>query len=114
LLLPEPGAPVSLAGETNLQAVVSQAIETRMKKINRHVPDVPQGIADRGTEIIERHFNAYGVKRASELPEEGKVRLSREMQQYFAVEMPGGLEIHPPAPWWTRAANWARRFFAGE
>ena len=25
-----------------------------MKKLNRHVPDVSQGIADRGTEIIER------------------------------------------------------------
>lgn len=85
-----------------------------MKKINRHVPDVSQGIADRGTEIIERHFNAYGVKRASELPEEGKVRLYREMQQYFAAEMPGGVQVNPPAPWWTRAGNWARRFFSGD
>jgi hypothetical protein len=84
-----------------------------MKKINRHVPDVSQGIADRGTEIIERHFNAYGVKRASELPEEGKVRLFREMQQYYAAEMPGGLDVRPPAPWWARAGNWARRFFSG-
>jgi hypothetical protein len=84
-----------------------------MKKINRHVPDVSQGIADRGTEIIERHFNAYGVKRASELPEEGKVRLFREMQQYYAAEMPAGVDVRPPAPWWARAGNWARRFFSG-
>jgi hypothetical protein len=85
-----------------------------MKKISRHVPDIPQTMADRGTEIIERHFNAYGVKRASDLPEEGKVHLYREMQQYFAVEMPGGVQIQPPTPWWARAGAWARRFFAGE
>jgi hypothetical protein len=85
-----------------------------MKKVSRHVPDVPQGIADRGTEIIERHFNAYGVKRASDLPEEGKVHLYREMQQYFAEEMPGGVEVKPPAPWWGRALAWIRGFFTGE
>jgi len=84
-----------------------------MKKLNRHVPDVSQGIADRGTEIIERYFTAYGVKRASDLPEEGKVRLYREMQQYFATEMPGGVEARPPASWWERAALRVRSFFAG-
>ena len=61
-----------------------------MKKINRHVPDVSQGIADRGTEIIERHFNAYGVKRASELPEEGKVRLFRRCSSTTPRKCPGG------------------------
>ena len=85
-----------------------------MKKINRHIPDVSQGIADRGTEIIERQFNAYDVKRATDLPEEGKVRLYREMQQYFAAEISGGLEIMRPTPWWTCPATWVRRFFAGE
>jgi hypothetical protein len=85
-----------------------------MKKVSRHVPDIPQGIADRGTEIIERQFNAYGVKRASDLPEEGKVRLHREMQQYFAAEMPGGLETKPPAPWWMRLVTGIRNFFTGE
>jgi len=84
-----------------------------MKKLNRHVPDVSQGIADRGTEIIERYFNAYGVKRANDLPEEGKVRLYREMQQYFAAEMPGGVETPPSLPWWERAAQRLRSFFAG-
>jgi len=85
-----------------------------MKKVNRHVPDVSQGTADRGTEIIERHFNAYGVKRAVDLPEEGKVRLLREMQQFFTVETPGGLEAKPPAPWWVRAATRVRSFFTGD
>jgi hypothetical protein len=85
-----------------------------MKKVSRHVPDVPQGIADRGTEIIERHFNAYGVKRASELPEEGKVHLYREMQRYFAEEMPGGLEVKAPTPRWARMLTWVRNFFTGD
>lgn len=85
-----------------------------MKKVNRHVPDVSQGIADRGTEIIERHFSAYGVKRASDLPEEGKVRLYRLMQQYFATEMPLGAEARPPTPWWAALAARIRSFFAGE
>ena len=89
-------------------------MNNQMKKVSRHLPDVPQGIADRGTEILERHFNAYGVKRASDLPEEDKVRLYREMQQYFAEEMPGGLEMKPPAPWWVRAATRIRSFFTGE
>jgi hypothetical protein len=78
------------------------------------VPDVPQGIADRGTEIIERQFNAYGVKRASDLPEEGKVRLYREMQQFLTAEMPAGLELAPPMPWWARLATWLRSFFTGD
>ena len=85
-----------------------------MKKVNRHVPDVSQGIADRGTEILERHFNAYGVKRASDLPEEGKVRLYRQMQQYFATEMPHGAEAQPPTPWWAALVARIRSFFAGE
>jgi len=85
-----------------------------MKKINRHVADVSQGIADRGTEIIERHFNAYGVKRASDLPEEGKVRLYREMQHYFAIEMPAGASPRPPTPWWVSVATRIRSFFTGE
>jgi hypothetical protein len=107
-------ARIAYRGKNPAAGSHGHSIEIVMKKINRHVPDVPQGIADRGTEIIERHFNAYGVKRGCELPEEGKVHLYREMQQYFAVEMPGGLEIPPPAPWWTRAAKWARRFFTGD
>jgi hypothetical protein len=85
-----------------------------MKKVNRHLPDVPQGIADRGTEIVERHFNAYGVKRASDLPEEGKVRLYRQMQRYFADEMPHGAETRPPTPWWAVLSGRIRSFFAGE
>ncbi len=85
-----------------------------MKKVNRHLPDVSQGIADRGTEIIERHFNAYGVKRACDLPEEGKVRLHRDMQHYFTTELPAGFDVRSPSPWWTRAAAWVRTFFTGE
>jgi hypothetical protein len=85
-----------------------------MKKVNRHLPDVPQLVADRGTEIIERHFNAYGVKRASDLPEEGKVRLHRDLQQFFTAELPDGPEPPPSNPWWTRVVDRIRGFFTGD
>jgi hypothetical protein len=85
-----------------------------VKKVHRHVPDVPQNIADRGTEIVERHFQAYGVKRAMDLPEEGKVHLMREMKAFFAAELPRQSEAAVPrsgmAWWWERV----RRFFSGE
>jgi len=85
-----------------------------MKKVNRHLPDVPQVVADRGTEIIERHFNAYGVKRAIDLPEEGKVRLYRDLQHFFVAELPDGPEPQPSPAWWARGIAWIRNFFAGE
>jgi len=85
-----------------------------MKKVNRHLPDVPQVVADRGTEILERHFNAYGVKRATDLPEEGKVRLYRDLQHFFGAELPDGPEPHSSPTWWTRAAAWVRGFFTGD
>jgi hypothetical protein len=79
-----------------------------VKKVHRHVPDVPQVVADRGTEIIERCFQAYGVKRAADLPEEGKVRLFREMQQFLAAEVPGGTDGQSHG-WWAR---WMERLKA--
>jgi hypothetical protein len=82
-----------------------------VKKVHRHVPDVPQTVADRGTEIVERHFQAYGVKRAMDLPEEGKVHLMREMKAFFATELPRQSEVAAPRPglagWWERV----RRIF---
>lgn len=80
-----------------------------MKKVHRHVPDVPQSVADKGTEIIERCFQAYGVKRATDLPEEGKVRLYREMQQFLAAEVPEGGANGGPRGVWTR---WMERLKA--
>jgi hypothetical protein len=80
-----------------------------VKKVHRHVPDVPQGVGDRGTEIIERHFQAYGVKRAADLPEEGKVHLYREMQKFLAHELPpGSVEAGPRGAW----GRWMERLKA--
>jgi len=85
-----------------------------VKKIHRHVADVPQNVADRGTEIVERHFQVYGVKRAIDLPEEGKVHLMREMRSFFASELPRHPEAVVPRSilgrWWDRV----RRFFDGD
>jgi hypothetical protein len=66
-------------------------------------------VADRGTEIIERHFQAYGVKRAADLPEEGKVHLYRAMQQFLAEELPpGSHEAGSRGAW----ASWMERLKA--
>ncbi len=68
-----------------------------MKKVNKFVPDVPQKVGDRGTEIVERHLAAYGVSRAMDLPEEGKVRLMRDLQGFFKEEFPEGMELLDPS-----------------
>lgn len=68
-----------------------------MKKVNRYVPDVPQKVADRGTELVERHLAAYGVSRAADLPEEGKVRLIRDLRGFFDEELPDGLRMLDPS-----------------
>lgn len=68
-----------------------------MKKVNRYVPEVPQRVADRGTEIVERHLAAYGVSRAADLPEEGKVRLMRDLRGFFEQELPDGLRMLNPS-----------------
>jgi hypothetical protein len=80
-----------------------------MKKVNRYVPDVPQRVADRGTEIVERHLAAYGVSRAMDLPEEGKVKLLRDLQAFFGREIPEGLELLDPREVGWRGA--LRRFW---
>lgn len=59
-----------------------------MRKIYQSVPDVPQAIANKAIDIVERHFTASGVRRAEELPEENKVRLMREIQHFLQSELP--------------------------
>ena len=68
-----------------------------MKKVNRYAPDVPQRMADSGTEIVERHLAMYGVSRAMDLPEEGKVRLMRDLQGFYRQEMPEGITMLNPS-----------------
>ena len=86
-----------------------------MKKVNRYVPDVPQRMADRGTEIVERHLAAAGVSRASELPEEGKVRLVRDLQAFYRQELPEGLTmIDPNDVGWRGVIRRCWRFITGQ
>lgn len=58
-----------------------------MRKIYQSAPDVPQGIANKATDIIERHFAASGVRRADDLPEENKIHLLRELQRLFSTDL---------------------------
>ena len=85
-----------------------------MKKVNRYAPEVPQKVADRGTEIVERHLAAYGVSRAMDLPEEGKVRLARELQGFFRHEIPEGLPmLNPNEVGWRGSLHRAWRRLTG-
>ena len=85
-----------------------------MKKVNRYVPDVSQRTADRGTEIVERHLAAYGVSRAADLPEEGKVRMMRDLQRFFEGEIPEGLAMLDPSELgWRGALKRFWRFLTG-
>jgi hypothetical protein len=71
--------------------------ERAVKKVNRLVPDVQQRVADRGTEVVERHLAAYGVSRAMDLPEEGKIRLMRDLQGFYHQEFPEGMQMIDPS-----------------
>ncbi|MBI2844053.1 MAG: hypothetical protein HYX78_11695 [Armatimonadetes bacterium] len=61
-----------------------------MKKLYPDAPDVPQGVANRGVRIIEKHLRLHRVERAKDLPEEAKVRLLRDLQAFFDSEMDEG------------------------
>lgn len=50
-----------------------------MKKLYPEIPDVPQSVANRAVRIIEKHLRLHRVERASDLPEEAKVRLCRDL-----------------------------------
>lgn len=59
-----------------------------MRKIYQSAPDVPQAIANKAIDIIERHLVASGARRVEELSEENKIHLMRELQWYFQSELP--------------------------
>lgn len=61
-----------------------------MKKLFPDAPDVPQGVANRGVRIIEKHLRMHKVDRAKDLPEEAKVRLLRDLRTFFESEMGEG------------------------
>lgn len=59
-----------------------------MRKVFPRMPDVDQSIADEATDLIHQHLEAYGVGRAADLPEEGKVALSRALSARLAAALP--------------------------
>ncbi len=88
-----------------------------MRKIYQSAPDVPQAIANKAIEIIERQFAANGVRRAEELPEESKVRLLRELQAFFASEFPPNVRGEKKAAryslgFFASVLNWCRGLFS--
>jgi len=81
--------------------------------VQRQTPDVPQNVADRGTAVIEQHLAAYGVSRARDLPDEGKVYLRHQLQKFFAEQLPDGPQEPPRDSYgWRRWWRGVREFFA--
>lgn len=68
-----------------------------MKKLFPEAQDVPQSVANRGVRIVERYLRIHRVDRAKDLPEEAKVRLYRDLKEFFDSELgsrTGGIEQH--------------------
>ena len=61
-----------------------------MKKLFAEVPNVPQGVANRATRIVEKHLRLAHVDRARDLSEEAKVRLLRDLRFLFDSESADG------------------------
>lgn len=66
---------------------------------------MPQGVANRGVRIIEKHLRMHRVDRAKDLPEEAKVRLLRDLKTFFESEKHDGGTKH-------RAGAGTRGFWA--
>ena len=60
-----------------------------MKKLFPQAPDVPQPIANGAIRIIERYFRLHRVGKAGNLPEEARVRLTRDLRAFFDAELGG-------------------------
>lgn len=91
-----------------------------MRKIYQGAPDVPQAIANKAVDIIERHLTANGVRRAEELPEESKIHLMRELQRFFHAELQQGsvsgdglvsVRTSHDQGTWRGVRSWLRRLF---
>ena len=89
-----------------------------MRKIYQSVPDVPQVVANKAIEIMERHLSASDVRRVEELPEETRVRLMRDLRNYFMSEVPHvhGKEGELVYDWgsrtggtWSAMVRWLKR-----
>jgi hypothetical protein len=61
-----------------------------MKKLFPDAPDVPQSVANRGVRIVERYLRVHRADRVKDLPEEAKVRLYRDLKEFFEVELGSG------------------------
>ncbi|MEN6370521.1 MAG: hypothetical protein ABFD64_00770 [Armatimonadota bacterium] len=86
-----------------------------MKKLFPDTPDVPQGVANRGVRIIEKHLRMHKVDRARDLPEEAKVRLLRDLRAFFDSEMGEGSKGGANAAergFWSRLWNRIQDFMS--
>ena len=74
-----------------------------MKKLFPEIPDVPQCVANWAVRIIERYFKTHRFTRAAELPEEAKVKLCRDLRDFFAFPKRSSI--------WDRIRLWRKEFW---
>jgi hypothetical protein len=75
-----------------------------MKKLSPEAVDVPQGVANKAVRIIEKHLRQGQVERASDLSEESRIRLFRDLRAFLDAEAGGGrpMSEKPKDRFWTR------------
>ncbi|NLB56465.1 MAG: hypothetical protein GX811_12035 [Lentisphaerae bacterium] len=54
-----------------------------MKKLFPDISDVPQSMANKAIRIVDKHLRHHRVDRATDLSEEAKVRLLRDLRAFF-------------------------------
>ncbi len=59
-----------------------------MKRHHWWIPDVPQYVADRACDVLERYLNRYGVTRLEHLPGEAREALVIELHQQLSEDLP--------------------------
>ena len=74
-----------------------------MRKIHQSVPDVPQAVANKAIDIIERHFTTNGARHAGDLPEESRVHLLRELESFFRLALPARIPGKESEPLYDRS-----------
>jgi hypothetical protein len=68
-----------------------------MKKLYPGKPNVSQAVANRTCQVIQRFLRQHRVVRASDLPEEGRIRLYQHLQPVLS----GGSAPGPKESAWS-------------
>lgn len=71
-----------------------------MHRVHRELLPVSQEVANAVTKHLAALLESYGVSRANDLPEEGKIKLLRAARAIKDELLPDGLKpVHPRSLW---------------